>query len=209
MNAAIVVMAKAPVPGRVKTRLRGLLTPQCAAQLHAVMLASTLATARDVAPTYLALDGDWPSPVPTFAQCGGDLGRRMSHAAATVGARGHDRVVVIGTDVPGLEGGRLTHALLTLDEHRCVVGPAADGGYYLIGGHPPLDAVFAIDPQLWGGPGVFAATLTTLAAAGRAVAVLEPLRDLDTPADARSFLDDPATPARVRALLASDLPTAS
>lgn len=208
---AVVVMAKAPRPGLAKTRLAPLLGPDGAAALQAALLTHTAALAASVLPTYVAVDPPdaaaevtplLPAGVPVFGQTGADLGTRMAAAVTQVAARTGGPVLVVGTDVPTLPAATLRTAPdLLADGADAVLGPALDGGYYLIGLHAHDPAAFAIDPGLWGGNQVLAATLTALADAGRTPVLLEPLPDLDTPADARALLAAPGLPAPIARLL--------
>ena len=83
-----------------------------------------------------------------------------------------------------------------------VLGPAYDGGYYLAGMTRPVPSLFDIDPELWGGPGVLAATVTRVEANGLRCHLLEVLRDLDTPEDAVALAAEPTLPSAFRSLLA-------
>ena len=109
---------------------------------------------------------------------------------------------MIGTDIPGLTPGRLAEAFAQLASGCDVVfGPAFDGGYYLAGMTRPAPELFAVDPALWGGGRVLAASLAAARDASLTVALLPPLRDLDTPADAAALLADPLVPAGIRQAL--------
>lgn len=199
-------MARAPRPGAVKTRLQPLLGAQGCARLQAGLIERTLRLAEQVAPErcWLALDQpyDAPATARVLRQRGGDLGARMRNAVAQVCGEQPGPVLMIGTDVPTLHARHLRAAaeLLTGDVD-VAFGPALDGGYYLIGLHRPCAAVFAINPALWGGPEVLAASLAAANAAGLRTGLLEPLRDLDTPEDARALLADGTLPEELARLL--------
>lgn len=209
--AAVLIMAKAPRPGLVKTRLHPLLGPHGAAALQAVLIRHTATLAGAAAATFLAYDPPdaapqmrrlVPASVTLFPQRGGNLGERMAAAAAHVNTATGGPVLVLGTDAPTLTEGILRHAGDLLGgEVDAVLGPALDGGYYLIGLARPTPAAFAIDPGLWSGNRVLAATLAALAGAGRRTRLLETLRDLDTPDDAAALRADPAVPATITTLL--------
>lgn len=213
-EAAVLVMARAPIPGRVKTRLQPRLGPVGCARLQAALIHHTVLLAQQVAPTstYLALDpwdstaeltGLIPSSVSIIAQHGTDLGARMCAAVGAVMGRPRRPVVVIGTDAPTLTE---THLRAAADHvvsgDNVVFGPAVDGGYYLVALDRPRPEVFAIDPRLWGGPNVLSASLMAARTAGLRVGLLERLRDLDRPADAEAFLRDGDLPAGIADLLA-------
>jgi len=198
MRASTLVMARAPVPGRCKTRLQPLLGPAGCARLQAQLIAHTLSACppgTSVACDGLVDAGDHTS----FDQQGAHLGERLSHAVDRVGAP----VLVVGTDLPSLTRDDLRAADRALDDADVVFGPAADGGYWLIGLRQAAPELFAIDPALWGGPGVLAASLARADAAGLRSALLDERRDLDTPADARALRAEPRTPPAIAACLSA------
>lgn len=179
----VMVMAKAPVAGRVKTRLCPPCTPSQAAALAEAALADTLeAVARSGARRrVVALDGPpgpWlPPGFEVFAQCRGGLGERLAHAWAAVGDGG----VQIGMDTPQVTAPLLDHALGVLDERPAALGPAADGGWWAIGLRRP-------DPAAFHGVPMSTAHTCRLQAArlralGLAVTTLPTLVDVDTVAD--------------------------
>ncbi|MCR4308527.1 MAG: TIGR04282 family arsenosugar biosynthesis glycosyltransferase [Deltaproteobacteria bacterium] len=154
MEEAVVLMAKAPVPGRVKTRLCPPLAPAEAARLYACMLGDTAAemsTLRRVR-RYLFLDPpestDFPRGKPfssfeRFPQRGWDLGKKMWDGAATAFRLGARRVVIVGADCPSLSAGTVRRAFRELSTGASVVfGPSADGGYYLVGLSSPDERLF-------------------------------------------------------------------
>jgi hypothetical protein len=181
----ILIFAKAPVPGRVKTRLIPALGAEGAARLADEMLrhvvAEALATGLEVE---LCGDPD-PSgwyegpPLALWPQGGGDLGARLARAAERALARGP--AMLVGADCPGLDRARLSTAASALARHDAVIHPAADGGYVLLGlrrFHPSLFAGIA-----WSTPAVFTQTLERTAALGWTLDVRETLADVDEPAD--------------------------
>ena len=116
-----------------------------------------------------------------LSQSAGDLGQRLSTAFADFLGQGRPRVVLIGSDCPGITEKTLYSAFSQLDNHELVLGPALDGGYYLIG----LTAFF---PELfqgipWGTAEVLAKTTIKAANLGLNAAFLEPLTDIDRPED--------------------------
>ena len=222
---AVLIMAKAPRPGAVKTRLHPLLGPGgCAAlagqltrNAAGVAAAAMAAAARPgpdgagVAAVFVAVDPPdgmagvgrlVPPGTRLLAQRGANLGERLAAAAGEVFAAGHRPVVVIGTDAPTLTPDGVIAAFRELAGGRgAVFGPALDGGYYLVGINEPVPDLFALDPALWGGAGVLAASLGAARRAGLRTALLPALRDLDTPGAARALLADPALPARIAGAL--------
>lgn len=206
----VAVMAKAPQAGTVKTRLEPMLGATGCAALQSALIRHTVGLAVAMAPTVLAFSPAGAAGelcrlagpgVPLIIQVDGDLGRRMAAVVSTVAAERPGGVVLIGTDAPTLPAATLAEATALVRGGRAVLGPALDGGYYLLGLPGPVPAAFALEPGLWGGPRVLAATLAALDAAGHPPALLPALRDLDTPADAAALLADPALPPSVASVL--------
>lgn len=186
-------MAKAPRPGRAKTRLSPPLSPAAAARLARCLLLDTFRRVREVEeaqPVLLytpqAARRMFRRLAPGFRlvpQPSGNLGRRMSAAFERLLARGPRPVVVIGGDAPSLPRRVLERALRALDGRTTdvVLGPSADGGYYLIGLRRPCAALFT--GIAWSTPTVLAATLARARAARLRVTLLPRWWDVDTPAD--------------------------
>jgi rSAM/selenodomain-associated transferase 1 len=122
------------------------------------------------------------------AQSEGDLGARLEGAFERAFAEGAARVVVVGTDCPGLDGSHLAMAFEGLRGADAVLGPAADGGYYLLGLTRLLREVFRGIP--WSTERTLAETLDRLRTGGHSVVLLPTLRDVDRPED----LDAPPAP---------------
>ena len=189
--ARIVIFAKAPVPGSVKTRLIPVLGAAGAAELAQRMLADTVDHAVAAAlgePELCATPGPadpaWAGHLPTGVrltdQGHGDLGQRLAAAAARV-LGGGERILLIGTDCPALDARRLAAAAAELDCHDAVIHPAEDGGYVLLG-------LKRTDPSLfrdiaWSSNSVAATTIARIEALGWSLSIGDTLRDLDDPAD--------------------------
>jgi rSAM/selenodomain-associated transferase 1 len=211
--AAALVMAKAPRPGEVKTRLEPLLGPDGCAVLQARLLARAASVAARSSPgaAWMAVDppdaaellGDLAGDgVRLFGQSGGHLGERLSAATTHVFRRHDGPVVVVGTDSPTIRSGHFQAARETLWAGNDVaIGPALDGGYYLIAMVRPLPELFALPPGAWGGERVLGLTLRAARAAGLKVGLIEPARDLDTPDDAAQLLASGELPEEVAELL--------
>ncbi|MEU3199374.1 TIGR04282 family arsenosugar biosynthesis glycosyltransferase [Streptomyces sp. NPDC006996] len=208
---AILVMAKAPRPGTVKTRLHPLLGPLRCAELQAGLIRHTMELTTVHTPwTYLACapadGGDTigtavPAGVRLLLQRGEDLGRRLAAAVTDAFVDGAGPLLVIGTDAPTLTGDHLAAAFAALENHDVVLGPALDGGYYLIGLRAPHTSLFGLGSDVWSTDRVLTATLGVARREGLSVGLLCPLRDLDTPEDAAALLVDPALPAPIAALI--------
>lgn len=186
MTAQLLVLAKAPAPGRVKTRLCPPWTPQEAARIAAAALADTLDVAQAVpaARHTLVVDGAYPPPPGwhLVAQRGAGLPERLAHAFADTRRPG-TASVLIGMDTPQLTGGLLTEAVDALAGADAVLGPAADGGWWALGLREPAHARVLRDVAT-STARTGASTLAALHALGLRVAELPVLRDVDTAADA-------------------------
>lgn len=195
----VLVLGRAPVPGRTKTRLVPALGAEGAAALSATLTRRAVATARGARlgpvelwcapgcghPLFqgLAARGD----VALRDQGPGDLGARMGEALAA----GALPALLLGTDCPGLTPAALREAAAALTRHDAVLVPAEDGGYVLVGLARPVPEMFAGIP--WGTPAVLGETRAALQAAGASWAELAPLADVDRPEDlARLRREHPA-----------------
>lgn len=190
MSAAIAILAKAPVPGRVKTRLVPPLTPEEAAGVARACLDATLrrfVPAID-APFTLFLDGEADGAlaalaaslgVPIVPQGEGDLGVRLRAAFRSLRDGGATTTVAIGSDSPTLDPARIVEAIAALDTRDVVIGPTEDGGYYLIGVRGDRDGIFEDIP--WSTGGVFGVTLERARAHGLVTHRLAPWYDVDDP----------------------------
>lgn len=212
-GAAALVMARAPIPGRCKTRLEPLLGPEGCARLQAGLIRRAAAWAHEVAPgaAWVALDPPEreeemralvPAGTGLFAQEGADLGERLTAASARVLDEHPGPLLVAGTDLPRLSARHAAAALSDLADGCDVsLGPALDGGWYLMGVRKPQPALFALPSEAWGGPDVWTLTLAAAEAQGLGLGLLRAERDLDTPEDAHAMLADPALPPDVGELL--------
>lgn len=193
-GTAIAVVAKAPVAGRVKTRMQPTVSARRSADLAAAMLADVTAAAQatgaavwwSYAGDHAVLEDLRPAGVRMLAQVGDGLGPRLAHAHRTL-HDGADRVVLVGADCPTLDPAALRAAVVQLDDHDVVLGPACDGGYTLLGTRVRAPSLFAV-PMSTSHTGA-----DTLAEAGRlglctAVTGMRP--DIDTVEDLRSALAD-------------------
>lgn len=204
-SAALVIFAKAPVPGQVKTRLCPALTEDEAATLHGSFVLDTLERTKAAASSFkLSFDrvlACAPSSQHVFFrimearhgvtlldQEGDDLGGRMRHTFDQLFARGYRQVCLVGTDVPSLPLTHYRDAFAALFRHDLVLGPAIDGGYYLIGLTAPHPALFENIP--WSTDQVLALTQQQAAAEGLKTALLPPWNDVDTLDDLHILIDD-------------------
>jgi rSAM/selenodomain-associated transferase 1 len=190
MRIQLIVLAKTPAPGRVKTRLCPPYTPQQAAQLAAAALADTLdiVTATTGTSRVLVADGDYPAPAgwARMAQRGGSLGERLTHAYADTAVPGMASLL-LGMDTPQVSPALLEAAIRRLSEDQtdAVLGGADDGGWWALGLRDPRHAHVLRDvPTSTAETG--ARTLAALRSLGLRVAPLPVLRDVDTGADAHA-----------------------
>ena len=192
-HGRLLLLSKAPDPGQVKTRLIPLLGEHAAAELYAKLVHDclTMCTTAALCPIEI-----WCSPstghlffqqchdrykTTLHAQSSGDLGQRMSQAIQTTLVQA-DYVVLIGADCPTLTVEDLTTALDALETGTDVVlGPAEDGGYYLIGMREHHAALFEKMP--WSTPDVLFLTENRLQGHNLRVHKLPVRKDLDTPED--------------------------
>jgi rSAM/selenodomain-associated transferase 1 len=203
-RTALVIFAKAPVPGQVKTRLCPPLTGDEAATIHGTFVLDTLERTK-AAVTKFKLQADRylacaPSSALAFfrileerqavgllEQEGEDLGARMHRACETLFQRNYQQVLIVGTDVPSLPLDYYRQALDQLERHDVVIGPALDGGYYMIGLKKIAPALFQGIP--WSTDRVLSMTREKAIAMGLRVALLPEWRDVDTIDDLRLLID--------------------
>lgn len=193
---AVVVFARAPEAGRVKTRLAAAVGNADALAVYRrlgeqiVGAVSGSADHRTVVAftprgSEAAMRGWLGDVVELEPQAEGDLGERMLAAVAARHAAGATRILVVGTDCPAVDATRIAAGFAALDEAEVVLGPALDGGYYLIGVRAPEPALFAGMP--WSSPEILARTLDRARAAGLSVRLLPEARDIDTLADLEAW----------------------
>ncbi|MDO7854725.1 TIGR04282 family arsenosugar biosynthesis glycosyltransferase [Hymenobacter convexus] len=190
----LLVFAREPVLGRVKTRLAADIGPEAALAVYRELLGITAAavTAAQVPATVWLAEApaladatqprpEWPG-LPWHVQPATEsLGERMTHAFGEAFAAGATRVVIIGTDCPGLTTELLQAAFEALETHEMVIGPADDGGYYLLGLRNLQPALFA--NKNWSTATVLPDTLADAARLGLSVAQLPVLHDVDSGQD--------------------------
>lgn len=207
---AVAVMAKAPIPGSVKTRLVPPLSADQAAELSRALLLDLLQQLRGLndAARYLcyapAHAGDLMGAIagPDFelvAQRGADLGARMAALFTDLSARGHRNIVLIGGDLPAFPADYLVRAFAYLQAPSApvVLGPSRDGGYYLVGMNRPVPEIF--QNMAWSHNQVLAQTLAKLGRLGTPARQLPSWFDVDIPADlARLRALDMTAAARAR-----------
>jgi rSAM/selenodomain-associated transferase 1 len=194
-DCTLVVFVKEPRPGAVKTRLAAAIGDEDAARLYRVFVEAVLVATTPQAGEYERLVffdppeaaeriRSWLPSGRLRKQARGDLGARMAAAFARCFDRGAGRVALVGTDAPALGRADVLAAFAELAAHDVVLGPAYDGGYYLVALRAPQPSLF--DGMAWSTSSVLDETLARAAAAGLSVARLRPLRDVDTLDDVRA-----------------------
>ncbi|OAI54513.1 hypothetical protein AYO44_14825 [Planctomycetaceae bacterium SCGC AG-212-F19] len=184
------IFAKQPIPGQVKTRLAKVTSPEWAARVAEAFLRDTLArlatipvrrvlayAPEEAGANFAALAGPDVTLVP---QVGADLGERLSYFFLSQCEAGATATVVVGTDSPTLPVAWVEQAFAELEHADIVLGPATDGGYYLIGIGERMPPIF--DGVRWGTEQVLADTIARLPADFR-LALLPPWYDVDSLAD--------------------------
>lgn len=215
----LLIFSRYPTPGQAKSRLAAELGPVAAARWQRRLTAETVTTARrfrqawagdpTAKPPQLVLCHTgagarrfraWLGDDLVYREQGtGDLGCRLLRAIKRAGRRTlyqrlrgkprATRILVIGADAPHLTPEQLSAAGHALERHDLVIGPAVDGGYYLLGLNQPHPRLF--HDIAWGTPQVYQQTLTAARHLGLTWATLPPLADIDRPADLATLQDDP------------------
>jgi rSAM/selenodomain-associated transferase 1 len=188
-TAQLVLMAKAPRLGRVKTRLARGIGAVAATRFFRRTSIDLLRRLDDPRwQTVLALSPDisvhetgiWPEAVPRIAQGSGDLGARMGRLMRDLPP---GPVVIVGCDIPDVTRGHVARAFAALGDADAVFGPAEDGGYWLVGlrRRPRVPEIFG--GVRWSSEHALADTLANVSKAQLRVAMLESLSDIDTAED--------------------------
>lgn len=194
LNRHLVIFAKAPRMGRVKTRLArdigtvsawGFFRHALAGLLRRLSNDPRWNTIIAAAPDTAVGSPVWPPHVKQVPQGSGDLGERMQR---TFDLMPHGPVVIIGADIPGIKPKHITRAFEALGHHDAVFGQADDGGYWLVGmkRSPKVRKIFK--DVRWSGPHALADTISNLGDAR--IALLEPLIDVDDGNDYQRWRDE-------------------
>ncbi len=190
-DCGLLVFTRLPVPGKTKTRLIPSLGTHGAANLQKQMTEHLLTQFQNLQQLTLQVHfaggtaqdmRSWLGNELTFiAQSEGDLGVRLASALRQGFTAGLQRIVIVGSDCPTLGEAQIIEAFLHLQSHDVVIGPATDGGYYLIGLNQLHAALFENIP--WGSDRVFTITQEIAHRQNLSVALLSPLSDIDRPED--------------------------
>ncbi len=202
--SGIIVMLKYPQPGMVKTRLGKELGLERAAELYRYFVACELVTVQSLhVPILLSchphrslsayrawLGGEFRY----ISQAEGDLGVKMRNSFQSAFDMGLSRVVLIGSDLPHLPAAYIQSALIRLQDHDAVIGPAQDGGYYLLGQHRRSFDPVIFEEIPWSTSQVLSLTQKRLGDHNLNTFLLPHLRDIDTLEDLECLLIDYALP---------------
>jgi glycosyltransferase A (GT-A) superfamily protein (DUF2064 family) len=209
---AVLIMARAPRAGEVRRALEPLLGREGAVELQATLIAHTAAWARKIGAGAPHVAHDPPdagaelrrlvgADAVVFPQNGEGITGRLADASARVLARAGGPLLIVWPDLPRL---RVAHAAAALDDLKSgcdvVLGPAIDGGLYMVGIARPLPELFALPEQAWRND-VMGVALTAIRDVGFEVGILRAERALHRPADLRAALADPLLPEDVAAIL--------
>ncbi|GAB2485844.1 TIGR04282 family arsenosugar biosynthesis glycosyltransferase [Algoriphagus taiwanensis] len=192
-KTALLIFQKNPELGKVKTRLAAGIGDQKALEIYRALIQLTLQEAEKSGfDLYVYYSSFIPERIDSSAfraclQHGMDLGERMENAFSDIFSLGYSKAMIIGTDCPELSSDILLEAERQLEENQVVIGPAEDGGYYLLG-------LKAFHPQLfrsiaWSTSSVLKETLARAKAFRLKTSLIISLSDLDTEEDLKSLLD--------------------
>ena len=194
----LVIFTKSPVLGAVKTRLQPDYSQEQSLTLHKKLMLNTLALTEKLTHldielcctpnrnTLFFLDCENKFPIKLIDQQGADLGERMAFSLS-VALQTHDKAIIIGTDCPELDEHYIEQAIQALDENDAVIGPAADGGYVLLGLRkfsPELFTDFS-----WGSDTVLSQTREVLKDLAWSCKELDIMHDIDRPEDLLRYKD--------------------
>jgi len=188
---ALIIIAKHPEKGKVKTRLMGTMSDEKRLELYTYLLENTMqrlgaisgvdtfiAYAPQNAESYFLRFGLKLIPLPE-----GDLGKRMFHAFREVFKEGYEKAALVGVDIPGLTGSIILRAFELLSDSDIVYGPAKDGGYYLVGMGALVKEIFERVP--WSSENTLKESIERAKQYGYSIALTETLSDIDTIEDVR------------------------
>jgi glycosyltransferase A (GT-A) superfamily protein (DUF2064 family) len=213
LRPAVLIMARAPRRGEVRRALEPLLGADGCVALQAELIAQTAAWAHQVAPGGVHVAHHPPDAGPelralignegsVFPQNGDGISGRLADAAARVFARAPGPLIIVWPDLPRL---RPQHARGALDDlsSGCdvVLGPAIDGGLYMVAIARPLPKLFSLPEQAWRSPDVMTMGIAAAREVGLEIGILRAERALHRPADVRAALADPLFPENIARIL--------
>jgi hypothetical protein len=197
MKNHVIVMAKDPFQSKVKTRLAKSVGEEAARGIYARLLYDTLKKVLDYTPINYGItlsletksaEKSFQEAFPELAleiQCPGNIGVRMQDAFENAFNKDAEKAVLIGTDVPGIDGSILNQAFMEIKANKIVLGPTSDGGYYLVGMTAPGINIFKLIS--WSSPEVLGQTIKNIEAEGYQPVLLPELDDIDNVMDLRQW----------------------
>ncbi|MEO6722723.1 MAG: TIGR04282 family arsenosugar biosynthesis glycosyltransferase [Ferruginibacter sp.] len=195
MKKALIIFIRNPIAGEVKTRLANTMGPEKALLIYKILLQHTCEITEQLDCDKFVYYADFINENDSWQndnfhkrlQHGADLGERMSNAFNQLFNEGYERLLIIGSDCLELESKLISHAFDVLDETDIVVGPSADGGYYLLGMKPPLLS-FLFENKSWSTGSVLTETIKDLTTSGIRFELLVTLNDIDEEKDVPQYL---------------------
>ncbi|MCB0728072.1 MAG: TIGR04282 family arsenosugar biosynthesis glycosyltransferase [Ignavibacteriae bacterium] len=184
---ALIIFARNPELGKVKNRLAKTIGKEKALEIYNKLLSNVYAETKDLkCNKYLFLtertdNGLFDDTYIQKIQSGSDLGSKMNNAIKSVLKEGNENILLIGTDVPGLSSEIINEAFKKLLEFDIVIGPARDGGYYLIGMKESLSQIF--ENMKWSNEQVLSNTIERIGLLNKSYYLLEELADVDMEED--------------------------
>jgi rSAM/selenodomain-associated transferase 1 len=188
MKTCLIIFAKEPEHGRVKTRLIGHMDDNEVLELYKDFVRKTIELVKDVPSdeTFLAYDSSGEASfiksikggLSLFRQEGKDLGERMHNAFIYSGKRGNEATIIIGSDSPDMPPEFIKKGFDSLEKSDIVVGPSRDGGYYLVGLKQPDERIFK--DVNWSSDKVFFETMNNIKNAGKVASLVDEWYDIDT-----------------------------
>ena len=193
----VILLIKAPEPGRVKTRLATVVGSDMALSLYRQFVETTLARLEPFGPLRIAytpedkkaLLSTWlPDGHELCAQRGEDLGKRMEHALSDAFSDGHTKAVIMGGDIPDLPVRLIHEAFQALETSDTVFVPVSDGGYCLVGARKGALLAPVFEGMRWSHPAVMAETVKRAKAHDISLRLLDGWHDIDSPDDLLAFV---------------------
>lgn len=190
-NNALIIFARNPELGKVKNRLAKTIGKEKALEIYNRLLANVYSETKDLkCKKYLFLtertdSGLFNDTYIQKIQTGEGLGNKMLNAIGKVLEDGNEKVILTGTDILGLTSEIIIEAFQKLSDHDVVIGPAKDGGYYLIGMKEIMSPVF--ENMKWSNDQVLNITLDRISKMGKSFYLLEELADIDTEEDLEEY----------------------
>jgi len=183
---ALIIIAKYPETGHVKTRLNGFMPDDKILELYKYLLDQTIHNLGTIpgVDTYIAFTPEHAEEyfsrfgTGLLRLSGGDLGLNMSHSFDMIFKKGYQKAALVGADIPDLSASIILHAFDLLSDNDLVYGPAEDGGYYLVGMRKLIKEVFENVP--WSSDNTLRKSLEQAERSGYTVGFTKTLRDIDT-----------------------------